>query len=114
MARFVTHNYSVMLINVVRQIYAGKCYVLGKKPTSFPTIHEVRKITKITQAGKTLGQQGSIMTQQNDLARARKEQIMHNIRATNRQSNVRVHAQCSSSPRSLLAIKVLCDAVIDG
>ena len=55
---------------------------MKEKPTTFLTMPEVRKITKIREAGKTLGQQGSFVTKHMDLARVRKKQSYSQLRAT--------------------------------
>ena len=42
---------------------------MREKPTSFLIIHEVRRVKRMKQTGKTLGQQGSIVAKHMDLAR---------------------------------------------
>ena len=51
---------SLASVVVVRYTLHAGSVTLDGKPTSFLTIHEVRKKPKLTQAGMTLGKQGLI------------------------------------------------------
>ena len=62
--RFFLNPSSLARVVVSRCILYAWSVMLEVKPTSFVTIHEVWKITKITPAGKTPGQKCLIYSDQ--------------------------------------------------